>query len=120
MTYTREDGVKWQNEFGKASHMKVLMVHSVEDCGKECTATVPCIGYTFIPGMDICALKAPKDAATTVDAEMSAMIISGRLDGERPPVGAKVLDSTICLPCLPGAFLNESMISVTPLSSLQC
>ena len=106
MTYTREAGVKWQNEVGKTSHMKVLMVHSVEDCEKECTATVPCIAYTFIPGMEICALKAPKDAAATVDAEMSAEIISGGLEGERPAVGAKALDSTICLPCLPGPFYD--------------
>ena len=102
MTYTREAGVKWQNEVGKTSHMKVLMVHSIEDCEKECTATAPCIAYTFIPGMEICALKAPKDAVTTVDAGMSADIISGKLDEERPTVGVQELDSTICLPCLPG------------------
>ena len=104
MTYTREAGVKWQNEVGKTSHMKVLMVHSVEDCEKECTATAPCIAYTFIPGMEICALKAPKDAVTTVDSGMSAEIISGKLDEERSTVGAQELDSTICLPCLPGDF----------------
>ena len=102
MTYTREAGVKWQNEVGKTSHMKVLMVHSVEDCEKECTATAPCVAYTFIPGMEICALKAPKDAVTTVDSGMSAEIISGKLDEERSTVGAQELDSTICLPCLPG------------------
>ena len=68
MTYTKETGKKWENEFGKTSHMKVLMVHDEEDCGKECTATAPCVGFTFIPGMEICALKAPKDAATLVPA----------------------------------------------------
>ena len=102
MVYTREDGVKWQNENGKTSHMKVLMVHSIEDCEKECRATAPCNAYTFIPGMEICALKAPNDAVTTVDAGMSAEIISGKLDEERPAVVAQELDSTICLPCLPG------------------
>merc|ERR1719193_2648614 len=107
MTYTREAGVKWQNEVGKISHMKVLMVHSVEDCEKECTATAPCIAYTFIPGMEICALKAPKDAVTTIDAGMSAEIISGKLDEERPTVGAQELDSTICLPCLPACNVEE-------------
>merc|ERR1711971_1327742 len=107
MSYTREAGVKWQNEVGKTSHMKVFMVHSVEDCEKECTATAPCVAYTFIPGMEICALKAPKDAATTVDAGMSAEIISGKLDEERPTVGAQELDSTICLPCLPACNVEE-------------
>merc|ERR1711971_1211558 len=107
MSYTRETGVKWQNEVGKTSHMKVLMVHSVEDCEKECMATAPCVAYTFIPGMEICALKAPKDAATTVDAGMSAEIISGKLDEERPTVGAQELDSTICLPCLPACNVEE-------------
>ena len=72
MTFTREAGVKWQNEVGKTSHMKVLMVHSIEDCEKECRAAAPCNAYTFIPGMEICALKAPNDAVTTVDAGMSA------------------------------------------------
>ena len=106
MVYTREDGVKWQNENGKTSHMKVLMVHSIEDCEKECRATAPCNAYTFIPGMEICALKAPNDAVTTVDAGMSAEIISGKLDEERSTVGAHELDSTICLPCLPGDLFS--------------
>ena len=100
MVYTREDGVKWQNENGKTSHMKVLMVHRVEECEKECTATVPCIAFTFIPGMEICALKAPKDAVSLVPA--SEEMISGKLDGDRPSVQGKELDSPICLPCLPG------------------
>ena len=41
MTYTKETGKKWENENGKASHMKVSMVHDEEECEKECTATVP-------------------------------------------------------------------------------
>ena len=100
MTYTKEHNQKWENENGKTSHMKVLMVHDEEECEKECTATVPCIAFTFIPGMEICALKAPKDAVTLVPA--GGEMISGRLDGERPSVHGKELDSTICLSCLPG------------------
>ena len=100
MTYTKEHGKKWENENGKTSHMKVLMVHDAEECEKECTAAAPCIAFTFIPGMEICALKAPKDAATLVPA--GGDMISGRLDGERPNVHGKELDSTICLSCLPG------------------
>ena len=74
MTYTKETGKKWQNEVGKTSHMKVLMVHDEDDCGKECTATVPCVAFTFIPGMEICALKAPKDAATLVHAGLASFL----------------------------------------------
>merc|ERR1719239_311044 len=105
MTYTKETGKKWENEFGKTSHMKVLMVHDEDDCGKECTATAPCVAFTFIPGMEICALKAPKDAATLVPA--GGDMISGRLDGERPGVQLKALDSTICLPCFPACNVEE-------------
>ena len=101
MTYTKEHNQKWENENGKTSHMKVLMVHDEEECEKECTATAPCIAFTFIPGMEICALKALKDAVTLVPAAGGEMI-SGRLDGERPSVQGKELDSTICLSCLPG------------------
>merc|ERR1719430_1148238 len=99
MTYTKETGKKWQNENGKTSHMKVLMVHDAEECEKECTAAAPCIAFTFIPGMEICALKAPKDAVTLVPA--GGEMISGRLDGERPSVHGKELETTICLSCLP-------------------
>merc|ERR1719175_279821 len=99
MTYTKETGKKWENENGKTSHMKVLMVHDAEECEKECTATAPCMAFSFIPGMEICALKAPKDAVTMVDAGVE--MISGRLDGERPSVHGKDLDTTICLSCLP-------------------
>merc|ERR1719234_2261477 len=105
MTYTKQTGKKWENGFGKTSHMKVLMVHDEDDCGKECTATAPCVAFTFIPGMEICALKAPKDAVTLVPA--GGDMISGRLDGERPGVQLKALDSTICLPCLPVCNLEE-------------
>ena len=104
MTYTKETGKKWQNGNGKTSHMKVSMVHDAEECEKECTATVPCIGFTFIPGMEICALKAPKDAVTLVPA--GGEMISGKLDGERPSIHGKELDSTICITCLPGFLCN--------------
>ena len=107
MTYTKETGMKWENENGKTSHMKVLMVHDEEECEKECTATAPCIAFTFIPGMEICALKAPKDAVTLAPAGVE--MISGKLDGERPSTHGKELDSTICLPCLPG-FLSAIFI----------
>merc|ERR1711971_881028 len=105
MTYTKEHNQKWENENGKTSHMKVLMVHDAEECEKECTAAAPCIAFTFIPGMGICALKAPKDAATLVPA--GGEMISGRLDGERPSVHGKELDSTICLSCLPECNVEE-------------
>jgi hypothetical protein len=85
--------------------MKVLMVHDAEECEKECTATVPCIAFTFIPGMEICALKAPKDAVTLVSA--GGEMTSGRLDGERPSVHGKELESTICLSCLPECNVEE-------------
>merc|ERR1719295_2429104 len=105
MTYTKEYERKWENENGKTSHMKVLMVRDEEECEKECTATAPCIAFTFIPGMDICALKAPKDAVTLVPA--GGEMISGRLDGERPSVHGKELESAICLPCLPECKAEE-------------
>ena len=104
MTYTKEAGKKWENENGKTSHMKVSMVHDAEECEKECTATVPCIAFTFIPGMEICALKAPKDAVTMVPD--GGEMISGRLDRERPSVHGKELDSSICLNCLPGLSMK--------------
>ena len=107
MTYTKEYERKWQNENGKTSHMKVLMVHDAEECEKECTATAPCIAFTFIPGMEICALKAPKDAVTSVPGGLT---ISGRLVGERPSVGGEELDSTICLSCLPGFSENLCVV----------
>ena len=121
MTYTKETGKKWDNEHGKTSHMKVLMVHDAEECEKECTATAPCIAFTFMgieirdgSRMEICALKAPKDAVTLVSA--GEEMISGRLDGERPSVHGKELDSTICLSCLPGLgfqfFIDSSVLSL--------
>ena len=116
MTYTKETGKKWENEHGKTSHMKVSMVNDEEECEKECTATVPCIAFTFIPGMEICALKAPDDAVTLVSA--SGGMISGRLDGERPGVEGNALNETICLPCMPG-FVSSLTKSLTCVSSLQ-
>ena len=115
MTYTKETRKKWENEHGKTSHMKVLMVHDAEECEKECTATVPCIAFTFIPGMEICALKAPKDAVTLVPA--GGEMVSGKLDGERPSVHGKELESAICLPCLPG--LSEQLLIVSYILSLR-
>ena len=103
MTYTKETGKKWENENGKISHMKVSMVHDEEECEKEFIATAPCIAFTFIPGMEICALKAPKDAVTLVS--VGGEMISGRLDGERPTIHRMELDSTICLSCLPGSSM---------------
>ena len=115
MTYTKETGKKWENENGKTSHMKVSMVHDEEECEKECTATVPCIAFTFIPGMEICALKAPKDAVSLVPA--GGEMVSGKLDGERPSVHGKELESAICLPCLPG--LSEQLLIVSYILSLR-
>ena len=113
MTYTKETGKKWENKHGKTSHMKVSMVNDEEECEKECTATVPCIAFTFIPGMEICALKAPKDAVTLVSA--GGGMISGRLDGERPGVEGNALNETICLSCLPG-YIPSLTTSLTCLS----
>ena len=92
--------------------MKVLMVHNTDECEKECTATVPCVAFTFIPEMEICALKAPRDAVTLASA--GSEMVSGKLDGERPSVQGKKLNSTICLPCLPGCLpgFNIHMIHV--------
>ena len=50
MSYTTELDQKWENENGKTSHMKVLMVHDAEECEKECTATMSCIAFTFNDG----------------------------------------------------------------------
>ena len=99
--------------------MKVVMVHDEEECEKECTATVPCIAFTFISGMEICALKAPKDAVTLVPA--GGGMISGSLDGERPGVEGKALDEPICLSCLPGFSIptHQRTASYAFLSSLQ-
>ena len=110
MTYTKETEKKWENENGKTLHMKVLMVHDVEECEKECTATAPCTAFTFIPGMiSLCALKAPKDAVTLVPVH--GPTISGRLDGDRPSVRGKEMNSTICLLCLPGFSTNFLLFS---------
>ena len=119
MTYTKETGKKWENKNEKTSHMKVVMVHDAVECEKECTATVPCIAFTFIPGMEICALKSPKDAVTLVSA--GGEMISGRLDGERPTLQGQVLNSTVCLPCLPGLFcFYQRFASLSPLSVPAC
>ena len=40
-------------------------------CGLEIAA---CVAFTFIPGMEICALKAPKDAATLVHAGLASFL----------------------------------------------
>ena len=46
------------------------------------SATVPCIAFTFIPG--ICALKAPKDAVTLVSAGGAAWTEKGLVLKEMP------------------------------------
>ena len=100
VTYKKETRKKWENEKGETTHMKVSMAHNEDDCARECTATAPCVAFTFVPTMEICALKAAKDAVTLVPASMD--VVSGILDGERPVLPGKELDSNICLPCLPG------------------
>ena len=100
MTYKKETRKKWENEKGETTHMKVSMAHDEDDCARECTTTAPCVAFTFVPTMEICALKAAKDAVTLVPASMD--VVSGILDGERPVLPGKELDSNICLPCLPG------------------
>ena len=64
MTYKKETRKKWENEKGETTHMKVSMAHDEDDCARECTATAPCVAFTFVPTMEICALKAAKDAVT--------------------------------------------------------
>ena len=117
MNYTKETGKKWENKNEKTSHMKVVMVHDAVECEKECTATVPCIAFTFIPGMEICALKSQKDAVTLVSA--GGEMISGRLDGERPTLQGQVLNSTVCLPCLSGLFCFIKELSLLHRSPFQ-
>ena len=117
MTYTTEPEMKWENENGKTSQMKMSVVHNIEECEKECTARAPCIAFTFTPyiwvsGIMRCALKAPKDAVTLVPARGDA--ISGRLEGERPSVRREELDSTICLSCLPGFSVTFFLCSYHP------
>ena len=46
-------------------------------------------------------------------------MISGRLDGERPSIHGKELDSTICLSCLPGFSLQFSLTHLI-LQSAMC
>ena len=46
-------------------------------------------------------------------------MISGRLDGDRPGVQLKVLDSLICLPCLPGIIEMPMFDQLILLHSVQ-
>ena len=113
-TYIREEGKGWKNVEGRESSMQLyqgsgkrgrksfLQVHSIEDCERECTATDPCVAYTFVPMVHRCDLKAASDALFLDD--VGGGVVSGGLDGERPPPPEpqeKIINSTICLPCLP-------------------
>ena len=59
--YIRSTGKGWVNKKGKVSSMPVtgvttkkrgkkayLRVNTAEECETECTATAPCVAYTFI------------------------------------------------------------------------
>ena len=129
-SYTRERGKGWVNEEGRASSMltgatrrrrgkkSYLRVHDAEECERECTATDPCVAFTFIPMIHRCDLKAEADAVRLEDVGGA---ISGKLEGERPaPPGSpgRVQNSTICLPCLPGQ-IGFTSLSLNPPHSLQ-
>ena len=112
------------NEEGRASSMPTsvtttrrrgkktyLRVHDAEECERECTATAPCVAFTFIPMIHRCDLKAEADAVRLEDVGGA---VSGKLNGERPtpPTSPeRVENSTICLPCLPGqlGFISLSL-----------
>ena len=113
--YAREPGKGWVNEKGQASSMPTgvtttrrrgrtpyLRVHDADECERECTATAPCVAFTFIPMIHRCDLKADADAVRLEDVGGA---VSGKLNGERPTPPTppeSVQNSTICLPCLPG------------------
>ena len=117
-TYTREEGKGWKNAEGRESSMRLdhgsgrrgrqsyLQVHNVEDCERECTVTDPCVAYTFIPMVHRCDLKTSSDA-TSLD-NVGGSVVSGRLNGERPPPPEsqqRIINSTVCLPCLPSELI---------------
>ena len=94
---------------GKRGRKSFLQVHSIEDCERECTVTDPCVAYTFVPMVHRCDLKASSDA--TILENVGGSIVSGRLDGERPPPPEpqeKIINSTVCLPCLPSELFHWS------------
>ena len=100
---------------GKKSYLRV---HDAEECERECTATAPCVAFTFIPMIHRCDLKAEADAVRLEDVGGG---ISGKLNGERPtpPTSPeRVENSTICLPCLPGQF-DFTSLSLNPPPSVQ-
>ena len=122
-SYTREAGKGWVNEEGRASSMltgatrrrrgkkSYLRVHDAEECERECTATTPCVAFTFIPMIHRCDLKAEADAVRLEDVGGA---ISGKLNGERPTQPTppeRVQNYTICLLCLPGqlGFISLSL-----------
>ena len=80
-----------------------LRVNTAEECETECTATAPCVAYTFISMSNRCDLKRESDAVRLQPVFGGA--VSGKLEGERPtpPTTTETVEnSTICLPCLPG------------------
>ena len=94
---------------GKRGRKSFLQVHSIEDCERECTVTDPCVAYTFVPMVHRCDLKASSDATSLED--VGGSVVSGRLDGERPPPPEpqeKIINSTVCLPCLPSELFHWS------------
>ena len=94
---------------GKRGRKSFLQVHSIEDCERECTVTDPCVAYTFVPMVHRCDLKASSDA--TILENVGGSVVSGRLDGERPPPPEpqeKIINSTVCLPCLPSELFHWS------------
>ena len=116
------------NQEGRASSMPTsvtirgkktyLRVHDAEECERECTATDPCVAFTFIPMIHRCDLKAEADAVRLEDVGGA---VSGKLNGERPtpPTSPeRVENSTICLPCLPGQF-GFILLSLNPPPSVQ-
>ena len=114
--YIRSTGKGWVNKKGKVSSMPVtgvttkkrgkkayLRVNTAEECETECTATEPCVAYTFVSMSNRCDLKRESDAVRLQPVFGGA--VSGKLEGERPtqPTTSDTVDnSTICLPCLPG------------------
>ena len=94
---------------GKRGRKSFLQVHSIENCERECTVTDPCVAYTFVPMVHRCDLKASSDATSLED--VGGSVVSGRLDGERPPPPEpqeKIINSTVCLPCLPSELFHWS------------
>ena len=69
-----------------------LRVHDAEECEQECTATTPCVAFTFIPMIHRCDLKAEEDAMRLEDVGGA---ISGKLEGERPAMARMVGNQSV-------------------------